>query len=164
LELHKKIVLHNQTVNSAVDTSFVLDSSLLLPLEFPDYLLRIKVLIKITEFDLGWKRVKASYVSDYYYSDFTRYKGLKYGTTYKDLSTTQTAENGTQTSSYTDKLQGLQIQGNVITITANNRDLEVSLYGGSQELLQVRKQCVLNIFGFEAFCGLVQTEIFVSLE
>jgi hypothetical protein len=164
VELYRRSIINNQAVN-LVDT-FTVDTA---SLKSSHYLYTIKVMIQITEFDLSYKRVKASYISDFYSSDFSFSSGMKYGTTIKELSTTQTAENGTMTSSYNDKLQGLQISGNVITITANNRDLEVGLFGGSQELLQVRKECMAGIgwlrwFGFNIGCGLVQTEIFVSLE
>jgi len=162
LELIRKIIVHNQ----GIEADFVLDSARLndtLPLKPSSWLYRVKVLIRITEFDLGYKRMGASYISDFYTGDFSD-GFLRYGSTVKDLTTTQTAENGTQTSAYKDKLQGLQIEGRQLTVTANNRDLDVYLYGGTQILLQVRKECKISIFKFDLFCGLVQTEIYVSLE
>jgi hypothetical protein len=158
LELQRKIINHNQGILD----SLVLDSLLFVPLTFAEYLYQIKVLIQITEFDLGYKIIKASYISDFYVGDFTNI--LKYGTTVKDLQTSQTAENGTSTSSFRDKLQGLQIEDKVITVTTNDRDLQVKLFGGSQSFSQVRKECQFTLFGFSLFCSLIQTEIFISLE
>jgi len=172
LELIRKTVVHNQGVETNKDyfnkDSVKIDSLLLLPLKPSSYLYTIKVLIKITNFDLSYKKIGASYISDFYIGDFCD-GYLKYGTTVKDLTTTQTAENGTQTSSYRDKLQGLEIQDRQITVTANDRDLSVYLFGGTQVLTQVRKECKASVrlfwnWGFDLGCGLVQTEIFVSLE
>jgi hypothetical protein len=172
LELVRKIVVHNQGVETNRDyfgnDSIKIDSLKLLPLKPSNYLYTVKVLIKITNFDLSYRKVGASYINDYYAADFND-GYLKYGSTVKDLTTTQTAENGTQTSSYKDKLQGLQIDGRQITVTANDRDLDVYLFGGTQVLTQVRKDCRASVrlffnWGFDLGCGLVQTEIFVSLE
>jgi len=164
LELVRKTIIHNQSVE--LDNGYLLDSARLndtLPLKSSSWLYTVKVLIQIKEFDLGYKKIKASYISDFYAGDFSN-GYLRYGSTVKDLTTTQTAENGTQTASFKDKLQGLQIEGKQLTVTANNRDLDVYLYGGTQVLLQVRKECKFSVWNFDLFCGLIQTEIFVSLE
>lgn len=169
LELARRVITHNQGVETDKDV-FAKDSIRIdtLPLKPSSYLYSVKVLIQITEFDLSYKKIGASYISDYYVGDFSD-GYLKYGSTVKDLTTTQTAENGTQTSSYKDKLQGLQIEGKQLTVTANNRDLDVYLFGGTQVLMQVRKECKVSVrlfwnWGFDLGCGLIQTEIFVSLE
>jgi len=164
LELMRKIVVHNQGIET--DKDYHKDDSLIIdtmPLKPSSYLYTVKVLIKITQFDLGYKKIAASYISDFYIGDYCD-GYLKYGSTVKDLTTTQIAENGTQTSSFRDKLQGLQIEGKQITVTANDRDLDVYLFGGTQVLMQVRKECKISIWNFQLFCGLVQTEIFISLE
>jgi len=163
LELAKKIIVHNKNYNDSINTPDIDTSLFARKYISSSRLYMIKVLIRITEFDIGYRRIKASYVSDFYLSDFSD-GFLKYGNTIKEMETSQVAENGTMTNAYRDKLQGLQIQNNTITITANNRDLEVNLFGGSQELLQVRKECGINLFGFELFCGLIQTSILISLE
>jgi hypothetical protein len=163
LELTRRIVIHNQGVadmDNVKKDSFAIDT---LPFKPSSYLYKIKVLIQITEFDLGYKIIGARYISDFYSSDFSD-GFLKYGSTVKDLVTTQTAENGTQTSSYNDKLQGLQIDGKRLTVTANGRDLDAYIFGGAQVLMQVRKECKISVFKFDLFCGLIQTEIYVSLE
>jgi len=171
LELTRKIIIHNQGIDQGKDKDYFtldsikLDTSSLKP---SNYLYTVKVLIKITNFDLSYKKIGASYINDYYVADYSA-GYLKYGSTVKDLTTTQTAENGTQTASYKDKLQGLQIEGRQITVTANDRDLGVYLFGGTQILVQVRKECKASVrlfwnWGFDLGCGLVQTEIFISLE
>jgi hypothetical protein len=161
--LQREIIKHNQLAyKKRMLDSLVIDTLKLLPSIFPDYLYKIKVLIKILEYDLGYSKLQASYISDFYSGDFV--KDLKYGLTEKDLQTSQTAENGVTTNAYKDKLQGLQIEEKIITLTVNNRDLQVKLFGGSQSFMQIRKECQLDFFGFSFFCGLIQTEIFISLE
>jgi len=158
LDIYRQVIAHNKTLDTIVA---IIDTSTYKPWR-SKYVMTIKVRIVITEFDLGYKVVKASYINDYYSADFYRF--LKYGSTVKEIATTQRAENGTSTSSYTDKLQGLQVQGDSLTITANNRDLTTPLFGGVQTILQTRKECGLDWFGLSLFCGLVQTEIAISLE
>jgi hypothetical protein len=163
LQLRRDVVIHNQNFShlsfGGIDTLQLQIDSVYVT---SPYLYTIKVLIRITKFDLGYQIVKASYINDFYVGNFWRV--LKYGSTVRELETSQVAENGVSTSAYRDKLQGLQIEDGVITITANDRDLQVNLFGGAQSLLQVRKECGFSFFGFSLFCGLIQTEIFISLE